>query len=122
MFFVVFKVIASKILIYTCQKVNYIWRNLKLIAWSLNNQWFQDFFFMLLFYRLPTCFLRSVYFIIHVEDNIIVINFLTCTVSKINNKQQYDFMKTNKPNIQIEYFFLTFGKNVFIVTIASLEF
>lgn len=77
---------------------------------------------MLLFYRLPTCFLRSVYFIIHVEDNIIVINFLTCTVSKINNKQQYDFMKTNKPNIQIEYFFLTFGKNVFIVTIASLEF
>lgn len=32
MFFVVFKVITSKILIYTCQKVNYIWRNLKLIA------------------------------------------------------------------------------------------
>lgn len=31
-------------------------------------------------------------------------------------------MKTNKPNIQIGYFPLTFGKNVFIVAIASLEF
>lgn len=31
-------------------------------------------------------------------------------------------MKTNKPNIRIEYFPLTFGKNIFIVAIASLEF
>lgn len=86
MYFLVFNVIASDILIYVYQKMNYIWRNLRLIVWSLNNQRFQDFCFVLLFYRLPTCFLRFVHFIVYVEDNIIVINFLTCTVSKINDK------------------------------------
>lgn len=84
MYVVLLKVITLEILIYAYQ--NYIWRNLRLIAWSVNNQWFQDFCFILLFYRLPTSFLRFVYFIIYAEDNIIVINFLTYTVGKINNK------------------------------------